>query len=100
MIIGGYIDLWITDDCFRNFPGVLHMANYFETPIHWLDGTASEGRGLGNNVPWRCKCGETLLATYVYQPPPCPGCHRRFEVVRGESPRYVARVKETALDSR
>ena len=57
------------------------MASYYEVPVSWLDSTKSEGRGLGNNVAWRCKCGETLLATSQYSPPPpCPGCHRRYEL--------------------
>lgn len=72
------------------------MAKYYETPIRWLDGTSSEGRGLGNNAAWRCKCGETLLATTRYQQPRCPGCHRVFKAKRGEAPQYISGIDEQA----
>jgi hypothetical protein len=71
------------------------MANFYEVPIQWKDGTLTQGRGIGNNVAWRCKCGEVLLGPHedLYAVPPCP-CGTKFRIVRGKRPQFVDRVME------
>jgi hypothetical protein len=72
------------------------MAKFYDVLIRWKDGTATQGRGIGNNAAWRCQCGEILLGPHeaLYSVPQCPGCRRGFRVVRGRRPRFVERVME------
>ena len=72
------------------------MAKFYDVPIRWKNGAATQGRGIGNNAAWQCKCGGVLLGPHeaLYAIPACPDCGLRFKVVRGKSPRFVDRVVE------
>ena len=72
------------------------MATYYTVPVHWRDGSKSDGRGIGNNAAWTCRCGGVLLGPHegLYGVPPCPGCGRTFRVHRGQAPQFVSRVQE------
>jgi hypothetical protein len=71
------------------------MAEFYCVPIRWRDGPETPGRGVGNNAAWICRCGEVMLGPYRYSIDPCPGCGRRFRVVRGKAPQFVGYVEET-----
>jgi hypothetical protein len=72
------------------------MASFYGVAVHWQDGTQSQGRAVGNNAAWSCKCGEVLVGPHeaMYPIDPCPGCKRRFRIVQGTAPQHVARVEE------
>jgi len=72
------------------------MANFYDVAVHWKDKSVSEGRGIGNNAAWLCQCRRVLLGPLedLYQMPPCP-CGKKFRIVRGQRPRFVAKVIET-----
>jgi hypothetical protein len=71
------------------------MAQFYDVPVIWKDKTTTEGRGIGNNAAWQCACGRVLLGPHegLYKIPPC-SCSRRFRIVRGKRPHFVARVVE------
>lgn len=73
------------------------MASFYPVPGVWSDGSGTEGRAVGNNAAWTCRCGEVLLGPHegLYPIAPCPGCERTFRIVRGTAPRHVERVAET-----
>ncbi len=70
------------------------MAKYYETDIHWLDGSISEARCLDGNAAWLCKCGEPLLGIFQIDIPPCPGCRRTFEIEEGKKKKPIGGVVE------
>lgn len=72
------------------------MAKFYPVEVHWKRGSSTAGRGIGNNVAWTCHCGEILLGPHedLYKIPDCPGCGRKFRVLRGSKPNFVAKVRE------
>ncbi len=72
------------------------MAKFYDVCVQWKDKPETKGRAIGNNVAWLCKCNEILLGPHekLYRVPECPGCGRKFRVVRGKKPQFVARVTE------
>ncbi len=72
------------------------MAKLYDVPVHWKKGPPTQGRGVGNNAAWRCKCGGVLLGPHegLYRVPPCPCCGLKFKIVRGKRPQFVDRVIE------
>jgi hypothetical protein len=73
------------------------MAKFYDVPVHWKDGSVTQGRGVGNNAAWKCKCKQILLGPHeaLYRIEPCPGCEKTFRIVRGRKPKYVDHVQET-----
>ncbi len=74
------------------------MASFYDVVVVWLDGTQGAGRAVGNNAAWLCKCKEVLVGPHegLYGIDPCPGCGRRYRIVRGVAPQFVGRVEETS----
>jgi len=72
------------------------MATFYDVRVEWKDGTTSQGRGIGNIVAWKCRCGGVLLGPHedLYAIPPCPGCGLTFRILRGTDPQFVGRVIE------
>ncbi len=70
---------------------------FYDVPIKWCDGTQTKGRGMGNNAGWICQCDKVMLGTYRFPTPDCPDCKRRFHVIRGKNPQYVAYVEEVVM---
>ncbi len=72
------------------------MASFYDVPILWQDGSETTGRGVGNNAAWICVCKEVLLGPHeaLYRIDSCPGCDRRFRIVRGTKPLFVDHVEE------
>jgi hypothetical protein len=73
------------------------MAKFYDVQVHWKTGPATQGRGIGNNAAWKCKCGEILLGPHedLYAVPKCPGCGCKFKIVRGRKPNFVAKIVES-----
>jgi hypothetical protein len=71
------------------------MADFYTVPVSWTDGSQAQGRALGNNVAWLCKCNEILIGTSMYVPPHCPICNRKYKIAKGEKPQYIATIQET-----
>lgn len=71
------------------------MAQFYDVPVVWKSKSATQGRGIGNNAAWQCTCGRVLLGPHedLYKIPPCV-CGRKFRIVRGKRPQFVARVVE------
>lgn len=71
------------------------MAQFYDVPIIWKNKTTTAGRGIGNNAAWQCLCGQVLLGPHedLYEIPPCI-CNRKFRIVRGKRPQFVAKVLE------
>jgi len=72
------------------------MANFYDVTVVWKDGSKTQGRGIGNNAAWQCRCGTVLLGPHedLYKIPPCPDCGLMFRIVRGNDPQFVDRVME------
>ncbi len=72
------------------------MASFYEVPVFWHDGRKTIGRAIGNNAAWLCQCKEILIGPHEKMFPidPCPKCDKRFRIVRGVKPQYVAHVEE------
>ena len=72
------------------------MAKFYDVVVRWKDGTTTQGRGIGNNAAWQCRCGGVLLGPHeaLYAIPPCPACGQKFKIVRGKHPQFVDRVVE------
>lgn len=71
------------------------MADFYDIQVHWKTGRITSGRGVGNNAAWICECKQVLLGPHedMYAIPPCH-CGKRFRIVRGRKPKYVAKVIE------
>jgi len=71
------------------------MAQFYDVPVIWKNRATGEGRGIGNNAAWQCLCGRVLLGPHegLYRIPAC-FCGRKFRIVRGKHPHFVARVIE------
>jgi hypothetical protein len=72
------------------------MAKFYDVRVHWKDKTVTEGRGIGNNAAWQCRCRSVLLGPHedLYTIPQCPSCGLKFKIVRGKRPQFVDRVVE------
>jgi len=40
------------------------MAQFYDVPILWKDKSTTQGRGIGNNAAWLCRCGLVLVGPH------------------------------------